>query len=442
MLKRLYLRIYLTIVLSLGIVVLVAGVLWRNTSEVTPFRQALDLASELAASAVAPPTESAAAQQESLVALSHRLGTSLSLFDQERRPIAHSGEPLPPPPPDGRGWIPPPDGPAWALNLPDGRWLVLRVSLLKRNPALGLLFALGSIALAVALAVFPVARGLTRRLERLQSGVESLGGGDLAARVQVEGRDEVARLAESFNRAAARIEELVGAHKMLLANASHELRTPLARIRLGIELSRQNLDPQRRRELERDILELDELIGEILLASRLDAAHALEEDEDVDLLALTAEECARYDDCTVDGESCMLRGDARLLRRLVRNLLENAQRHGAPPIEATVMPEDGGVRLMVHDSGPPIPEEDRARLFERFHRRSGQSSQGTGLGLSLVRQIAERHGGVARYEVDAAGARFSVWLPPAPARSLVPERGDAGWQNAGIDIRAAAKRTT
>ena len=96
---------------------------------------------------------------------------------------------------------------------------------------------LGAIALVVALGARPVVRRLTGRLERLQRGVESLGAGDLRARVKVEGRDEVARLAQSFNQAAARIESLVDAHKMLLANASHELRTPLTRIRLGLELA-------------------------------------------------------------------------------------------------------------------------------------------------------------------------------------------------------------
>src|SRR2546422_7148170 len=91
------------------------------------------------------------------------------------------------------------------------------------------------LALAVGVGAYPVVRRLTRRLERLQAGVESLGAGELSARVEVEGRDEVARLAESFNSSAARIEELVSAHKMLLANTSHELRTPLSRIRLRLE---------------------------------------------------------------------------------------------------------------------------------------------------------------------------------------------------------------
>ena len=161
---------------------------------------------------------------------------------------------------------------------------------------------LGLIALAVAACAYPVVRGLTRRLERLQTGVETLGSGDLTARVKVKGRDEVARLAESFNRAAGRIEELVGAHRLLLANASHELRTPLSRIRLAIELLQQDGDPKYKAELARDIAELESLIDEILLASRLDAMPALQATEDVDLLALAAEECARYDECTLDGQ--------------------------------------------------------------------------------------------------------------------------------------------
>src|SRR5262249_51049143 len=162
---------------------------------------------------------------------------------------------------------------------------------------------------------------LTRRLERLQVGVQSLGAGDLSARVKVEGRDEVAKLANSFNQAAGRIEALVQAHKMLLANASHELRTPLTRIRLGLELAKE--DPARKAELEKDIAELDLLVDEILLASRLDAVEHLNHAEEIDLLALAAEECARYDGCSIEGKPILVRGDPSLLRRMIRNLVEN-----------------------------------------------------------------------------------------------------------------------
>src|SRR5262249_18455174 len=184
-------------------------------------------------------------------------------------------------------------GPACSCGLPGGRWRGAGARARRWHPALALLMILGGTALIVALAALPVVRRVTRRLERLQTSVESLAAGDLSARVTVEGRDEVARLAASFNRAAAQIESLVDAHKMLLANASHELRTPLTRIRLGIELLKKSDDPKRRADLETDIGELDQLIDEILLASRLDAGVALEADEEVDLLALAAEECAR-----------------------------------------------------------------------------------------------------------------------------------------------------
>src|SRR2546430_1280797 len=126
----------------------------------------------------------------------------------------------------------------------------------------GLFLALALLALAVAVGAYPVVRRLTSRLERLQAGVESLGAGELSARVKVEGRDEVARLAESFNRAAGRIEDLVGAHKSLLANASHELRTPLTRIRMAVELMKESVDSKRKREVEHDIAGLDALIDE------------------------------------------------------------------------------------------------------------------------------------------------------------------------------------
>ena len=145
------------------------------------------------------------------------------------------------------------------------------------------------------------------------------------------GRDEVARLAESFNRSADKIENLVNAHRLLLANASHELRTPLSRIRLGIDLLQKEADPARRDALEQDIAELDQLIDEILLMSRLDAGTHAEMNDSVDLLALAAEECVHYDDCQLTGDGAEVKGDQALLRRMLRNLLDNADKHGRPP---------------------------------------------------------------------------------------------------------------
>src|SRR5712691_4747464 len=285
-------------------------------------------------------------------------------------------------------------------------------------PGYRIFLMLALLALAVGVGAYPLARRLTRRLERLQAGVESLGAGDLSARVRTEGRDEVGRLAESFNRAAARIEALVGAHKALLANASHELRTPLARIRKAVELIKESADPVRKAGLEQDIAELDALIDEILLASRLDAVKELDTDEEVDLLALAAEECARYDDAQLDGEPVTVRGDPRLLRRMIRNLLENAKRHGAPPTEVHVSRNGNRAEITVCDHGPGVPESERERVFDAFYRRTGTKEiAGAGLGLALVRQIARRHGGEARCAPHGGQGSCFIVVLTAIARS-------------------------
>jgi signal transduction histidine kinase len=411
--RRLYLKIYLTIIASLVLVVITTGTLWRFTAMISPASQAFEMAGELAAAAIAPQDAPLEAQRQSLEHLAARLHADLALFGADRQPILSTGEPIPAPDAPGEmgGWHHGPFAHIWSLRLPDGRWLAARVEGNRGRPGLASLMFLGGIALAVALAAFPVVRGLTRRLERLRSGVESLGAGELGARVKVEGRDEVAQLAESFNRAASRIENLVNAHKMLLANASHELRTPLTRIRMGVELMRHNVDPKRKAELERDIGELDQLIDEVLLASRLDTLADLETREEIDLLALSAEECARYTQCSLRGDAVSVHGDPRLLRRMIRNLLENAKRHGKPPVEVELRRLDSKAVLNVCDHGAGVAECERERLFSPFHRIKGAES-GSGLGLALVRQIARRHGGDAAYAAKGGCAScFTVTLP-------------------------------
>ena len=148
----------------------------------------------------------------------------------------------------------------FALRQPDGRWLVGQRIHNAHRPRLSPAGALALIALAIAAGAYPVVRRLTRRLERLQASVEALGAGRLSSRVSVQGEDEVARLANSFNRSAAHIEALVGAQKTLLANASHELRSPLARIRMAIELLDTAPQAQMQEELTRNVIELDHLM--------------------------------------------------------------------------------------------------------------------------------------------------------------------------------------
>ena len=411
--RRLYLRIYLAVLASLAAFALVSGALWHQFGDAGPAGQVFEMAGTLAQnvlpSAGAPKPE----QQAALERLAANLGADVALFAADRTLLAAVGGPVPAPAAgrDRDGWVHRWGGPpAGSLRLPDGRWLVARVHRHPR-PGFRLVVPLGLVALAVGVGAYPVVRRLTARLERLQAGVESLGAGDLRARVKVEGHDEIARLAESFNRAAGRIEELVAAHKSLLANASHELRTPLARIRMAVELMKERADPQRKRDLERDIAELDALIEEILVSSRLDAAKAREVDEEVDLLGLAGEECARYEGAELDGQPVTVRGDPRLLRRMIRNLLENARRHGAPPIRVRVQGARGRAEMRVSDQGPGIPEAEREAVFRPFYRFAGAGEgAGAGLGLALVRQIARRHGGDVRFVTEGGESCFVVSL--------------------------------
>ena len=320
----------------------------------------------------------------------------------------------------------------WSPANPDGAQL--------RFVALLLLFSL-----AVGVGSYPVVRRLTKRLEALQRGVEQLGAGDLRTRVPEDGRDEVAFLARRFNRAADQVQALVQAQQSLLANASHELRSPLARIRMGLELIQSAPSDALKAELSRSIAELDTLIDEILLASRLQSQASTASGgapvvrEPVDMLALAAQEGARVGvalNWQGTAALAVMPGDARLLQRMLRNLLENAQRYGGQDVQLSMTVNHAALTLEVADRGPGVAADEREKIFEPFYRsnRASESVGGVGLGLSLVRSIAQQHGGsvqcLARDANDSergqerggviGGARFVVSLPLALNASATP----------------------
>ena len=323
------------------------------------------------------------------------------------------------------------EGLEFELVTKDGQILNLQMTRPPRPPAdalnrlpfgFGFGWMLGLVGLAVALGSYPIIRRLTLRLESLQSGVERWGTGDLSTRLNADGNDEVAFLAQRFNQAAQRIETLMNSHKSLLANASHELRSPLARIRMSLELMNLETASPQRIEISRSITELDQLIDEILLASRLDARQAdAEPFEPLDLTGLAAEECARANaelGMSATGQSLIVQGSPRLLRRLVRNLLENAKRYGQGNVTLDLTQNriynQEFATIAVHDRGPGVPPELRERIFEPFYRLPGASERegGVGLGLALVKSISERHGGQVRCEArPGGGATFVVELP-------------------------------
>jgi signal transduction histidine kinase len=244
-------------------------------------------------------------------------------------------------------------------------------------------------------------------------------------RVPATGNDEVGFLAARFNRAAEQVEALVKARdallasqKSLLANASHELRSPLTRIRMGLELLGSAPGTAAKKEIARNIGELDLLIDEILLASRLDAKEAdLGTVEAVDLVGLAAEECALTQSVLVlqmEGTELLVPGVGKLLRRAVRNLLENARRYADGEATLTLTRQGQTAVLQVCDQGPGVPLALQDRIFEPFYRLPGASERegGVGLGLALVKSIAQRHGGgVSCRNRPEGGACFEIQLP-------------------------------
>lgn len=494
--RRLYIRIYLALLASLLVFALLAGLaaglvrLADNRSSEPWQETGAEIAERLL-----PADRDPAALSSELAFWSEHTGFSLALLSAGGAIIAQAGE-LPPRfeeelarhPPRWHFWHG--LGGIYGLTLKDGRLLIAAPSRPGFNPIRFLRFPaifLG-LALAIAIGFYPLIRHLMRHLEQLEAGVARLGAGDLSARVPVKGRDEIAKLAATFNQSADRIESLMKAHQKLLAHASHELRSPLSRLRMAIErLESDAGSGAAQAEAVRNIAELDALVDEILLASRLQAGAATLAREEVDIAGLLAEECAAYGaELTVaddnmpsfqakrndpgtgastpapldshcaeapQGDSAariqpttprnrglmsrqaergvdrmpadaaipggghappVIQGDTRLLRRLFRNLLENAAAHGGQePPQVMLSGDDNETRVLFCDRGPGVPEAEREKIFEPFYQVQGRkSSGGAGLGLALVREIATRHGGqVSCLPTGGGGACFEVRLP-------------------------------
>jgi two-component system, OmpR family, sensor kinase len=381
----LYLRIWLAVVLAVAVLAVAFGYLWRLQGEPQlPVRE---------------------------VIIRNEAGDILGQV--KTRPLRIPGQGL-----------------EFQVEMNDGKTLVVQLPPRPRGPGEGppgrpwargpegLLWLLGLVALAVAIGTYPIIRRLTQRLDDLRVGVERWGEGDLSARIDERGTDELAFLAQRFNHSAERVEALLKSHKSLLANASHELRSPLARIRMGLELMEPAGAEASHAEIRRNIGELDQLIDEILLASRLDAKESdVGTFESVDLTGLAAEECARAGAELVpaaDGKPLVVQGVAKLLRRAVRNLLENARRYSNGPVTVELVREGANAVVRVRDRGPGVPPAERERIFEPFYRLAGASERhgGVGLGLSLVRSITQRHrGSVSCEDQPGGGACFVLRLP-------------------------------
>jgi two-component system sensor histidine kinase MprB len=277
----------------------------------------------------------------------------------------------------------------------------------------------GGIALAALLgllisrtAVSPVRR-LTETAERVTATR------DLSQRIATTGRDELGRLATSFNSMLSALDDSLRAQTRLVADASHELRTPLTSLRTNVEvlLRAENLAPEERARMLAEIRsqseELTELVGDLLDLSRIDEAHpepvALDE-----LVESAVERTRRTAGVDVDAqlEPTTIRGVPVRLERAIANLLDNAAKWSPPGSRVEVLLRKG--ELTVRDHGPGIDPDDLTRVFDRFYRApAARGVPGSGLGLAIVRQVVEEHGGSVTAENDpSGGARFRVRLSP------------------------------
>jgi len=264
-----------------------------------------------------------------------------------------------------------------------------------------------------------IARRLSRPFGELARVAQELGSGNFKARARI-GRHhhgEAASLALAINDMAARIERHVGEQRELLAVVSHELRTPLSRIRLLVEMARgQGSTEKMLDELEQEIIEIDALVGDLLASSRLDFGALSLAPEDAAMAAVRALERVGADvgALDVEEEGLRVKADATLLGRALANLIENANKHGGGVLSLRVARAGDRVAFVVEDQGAGLPEGEEERIVEPFYRRSKEGS--LGLGLSLVKRIAEAHGGRAFAENRSeGGARVGIELPSASA---------------------------
>ncbi len=260
-----------------------------------------------------------------------------------------------------------------------------------------------------------IARRLARPIVHLSEVARDLGEGKLGSRARLDCRElgELGVLTTAMNDMAAKIERQMQEQRELLATVSHELRTPLGHVRLITELLEGHAPKERLAQLEREVVEMDRLVGELLAGARVDFS-ALTRSR-LDLVVLAKEALARLALPETlllrEAEDLHVSGDATLLLRAITNLVENAQRHGGG-LEALVLRErPGHLVVEARDRGPGFAAESLASAFAPFQKR-GDDDRSLGLGLSLVRRIAEAHGGKAYVENRAeGGAVVGLELP-------------------------------
>jgi two-component system, OmpR family, sensor kinase len=285
-----------------------------------------------------------------------------------------------------------------------------------------LILAVACMILWAASGIF--ARRLLRPLRRLEELARKIGEGDLSARSNLtpQRHGELGMLGVTLDEMAARIEKQLADQRELLAAVSHELRTPLGHLRVLLEMAREKPEQARVDDIEAEVLEVDALVGQLLASSRIEFGTLERRKIDVVEIAERAlERIGKPTDLVKAAGPIECEADPTLLARALANLLANAEVHGKGVRAVVVRAEHGQVIYAVEDRGPGFGKSEREKVFEPFYRGEHRAGASLGLGLSLVRRIAEAHGGRAWIEdVEGGGARvlFSISTLPAEERAV------------------------
>jgi signal transduction histidine kinase len=293
-------------------------------------------------------------------------------------------------------------------RLPLVGWLIIALSII------------GVVSLLLALA-------LSKRIRYLRHAAQIMAKGDLSARVELSGRDEVSALAKDFNPMAERLNEIMVSQKQLVSDVSHELRSPLARLRIALELAERADDPSAvLKRISKEADELEALVTDLLSLARIEAGTTQQEAQEVALCELVNRIAT---DANYEGEQSQRRvnlvtcepsaiaGDAILLKAAIENVVRNAIRHtpDKSSVEISVIRNQTQIEIIIEDQGPGVPEEQLLRIFEPFARIAearDRSSGGYGLGLAITGRIMNAHGGSGRAENrPAGGLRVILTLP-------------------------------
>jgi signal transduction histidine kinase len=297
----------------------------------------------------------------------------------------------------GDVWFLPKQGPRTSLRPVSHRWLIL---------------GLAAAALLAMLVMLTIFRRVFAPVEALTGGARLLASGRLDARVPVRGDDEVAELGRSFNSMADSLEKMDRARRNMVSDVAHELRTPLTNIRVQLEAAQDGLiavDASFLSSLEEEAATLARLVDDLQQLSLADAGQLRLEIAEVRVAEIVERAAPPHVDRFVPPD-LTVRGDARRLVQVVRNLVNNALAHAASRVEVRAARVGEGVEIRVIDDGPGVPDEHSERIFDRFYRVDASRSRatgGAGLGLAIAKQLVELHGGRIWYERSA----FVIALP-------------------------------